>query len=86
MSIRAKVSVQQVIPLKGWAPEGKEPEKYGENITAFPVYGNGEENKSYSEATPSGRIELTITNKNAFGFFVEGKEYYVDITPAEGGS
>ncbi|HSI11770.1 MAG TPA: hypothetical protein VK961_06980 [Chthoniobacter sp.] len=48
-----------------------------------PVYGSGEENKSFSDATPCGSLELTISNKAAHGFFAPGKEYYLDITPAE---
>lgn len=72
--IKAKVSVWQI-------EEQGEP-KYSEIVHMHPVYGNGEENKSYSEATPSGSINLTITNKAAWGFFVKDKEYYVDFTPA----
>ena len=46
------------------------------------VYGDGEENKSYSLATPSASVELTISNPDAFGAFVPKGEYYVDFTPA----
>jgi len=46
------------------------------------VHGNGEENKSYSNATPCAMFEMQITNPNAFGFFQPGQEYYVDFTPA----
>lgn len=72
--IKAKVVVNNIEELG-------EP-KYAEQIQMNPVYGTGEENKSYSEATPSGSISLCITNKNAWGFFVDGKKYYVDFTPA----
>lgn len=57
-------------------------EKDTETVIMHPVYGTGEENKNYSEATPCGLIELTITNKAAWGFFVKDKEYFVDFTPA----
>jgi len=77
-SIQAKVSVTAV------KVNGEGENKYSEEVYMHPVYGNGEENKSYSEATPSGAIQLTITNKNAWGFFVEGKEYYVNFTQANG--
>lgn len=77
-TIQAKVVVYEVKESK-WA-DGT---KVSEEIIAQPVYGTGEENKSYSEATPSGKIELLITNKNAFGFFVKGQEYYVNFIPAE---
>lgn len=40
-------------------------------------------NKSYSEATPCGKVELTITNKAAADAFEVGKFYRIDFTPAE---
>lgn len=75
-SIQAKVTVSSV------KVQGEGENKYSEEVLMYPVYGNGEENKSYSDATPSGSISLTITNKAAWGFFVEGKEYYVNFTPS----
>jgi hypothetical protein len=47
------------------------------------VYGNDGENKEYWEATPSGQLQLFMVNPAAWGQFEEGKEYYLDITPAE---
>lgn len=76
-SIQAKVTVDSVKDTS----YGND-EKYAEEVTMRPVYGNGEENKSYSEATPNGLISLTITNKQAWGFFVAGQEYYVNFQPA----
>lgn len=78
-TIKAKVVVTAVEDQISF---GEVKEKYGENVRMMPVYGNGEENKSYSDATPSGAITLLITNKNAWGFFVEDKEYYVDFNRA----
>ncbi len=46
------------------------------------VYGgstNAEDN-SFASATPSGHMQLTITNPDVRGFFKPGKKYYVDIT------
>ncbi len=40
------------------------------------------ENRKFWEATPSGKLELTINNPAAFECFEAGKEYYIDITPA----
>lgn len=74
--IKAKVTVTDVIENDFGAG------KYSEQVRMQPVYSDSEENKSYSDATPSGSIELTITNKSAWGFFVAGREYYVDFTPA----
>jgi len=42
----------------------------------------GEENKSWSKWTPSGRLEVTITNPDAQKFEA-GKCYYLDFSPAE---
>lgn len=74
--IQAKVTVYHISESK--STDG---EKYSETIHAYPVYGTGEENKSYSDTTPSGSISLTITNKSAWGFFKEGREYYVKFDP-----
>jgi hypothetical protein len=54
-------------------------------VTFVPVYdGNPEsENGKFFEATPSGSISLGIVNEAASVQFVEGKEYFVDFTPAE---
>lgn len=41
------------------------------------------ENKAFSDATPSGSVELTIQgDKPAAGMFKAGVEYYVDIHEA----
>jgi hypothetical protein len=72
--ITAKVSVSEIRTTT-----------YSENVIAAPVCSSGPEdpNKSFSEATPSGKIELSITNKKAHGFFRAGREYLVtfeDVT------
>ena len=41
---------------------------------------DGEENKSFAEATPAGMIQLTVTNPDCL--FEEG-EYFVDFTKVE---
>lgn len=43
---------------------------------------NQEEDKAYSKATPSGRIEMQVDNPPAREFFKAGKTYYVDFTEA----
>lgn len=53
------------------------------------VYNNtdgtrAEENKAFSEATPSGTIQICIANdKPALAAFETGKQYYIDFTPVE---
>lgn len=76
-TIKAKVSVTLNDPTQF---DGI---KFSENIRMIPVYSDSEENKTFSDATPSGLIQLCITNKNAWGFFVSGKEYFVDFARAE---
>lgn len=42
------------------------------------VYGNSEENKDFSTATPSGNISISISNGTpASDFFNPQKQYYV---------
>lgn len=42
----------------------------------------GEENKSWAKWTPSGKLEISITNPDAQKF-EPGKRYYLDFAPAE---
>jgi hypothetical protein len=46
---------------------------------------SGEENKTWAKYTPSGKIELTIDNPDAYDQFELGKTYFVDfsIAPAK---
>jgi hypothetical protein len=44
----------------------------------------GSENKSFTDATPALSLNMTISDgKPAADQFEEGKEYYLDFTPAE---
>jgi len=47
-----------------------------------PVVQGSEENKSFSMYTPSGSIELHITNPDALDFFEPAGEYYVEFKKA----
>lgn len=54
-----------------------------ETVKLFAVYGaDGTANASWSKATPSGSVELTISNPEAKGHFTPGKEYFVDFHEA----
>jgi len=48
-----------------------------------PVMDGSEENKTFSKATPSGELRLYVSNSDVAGYFKPGKEYLLDITPAE---
>ncbi|GEM_PF-4980822 len=52
------------------------------NITLLAVTDNSPENKTFSLATPAASASLSITNPDAFGAFLPGKEYYVDFSEA----
>lgn len=61
-------------------------DEYGELVNLSAVYGNddkdNEENNQFAEATPSGQIEMMISNPSAKGFIQEGKTYYLDFIEA----
>ncbi len=68
--IRAKFTVNQIITH----PNGDK------QITMVPVVDGSEENKSFSKYTPSGNIQLYVTNLDAdFNF----GDYYIDFIKAE---
>lgn len=58
--------------------------QYAENIKLRCVYTEDREhpNFKWSEATPSGDLELYISNKDAFGKIQPGVLYHVTITKA----
>jgi len=76
MNITAKIEVQEVKLTT-----------YSEEVLARPVMSSGpnDPNNSFSSATPSGEIKLSITNKAAWGAFRPGKKYFVmfeeELTP-----
>jgi hypothetical protein len=55
-----------------------------ENTVHFQVVHSGsEENEQFWKYTPAGEIHMHIDNEQARDRFEEGKQYYVDFTPAE---
>jgi hypothetical protein len=55
-------------------------------VTLQPVYGGDDDaaNKEWSKWTPSGQLELTITNPEVWPDLVIGRAFFVDFTPIEG--
>lgn len=43
----------------------------------------GNPNHAFWKATPTGNLEMTITNPAVFGFFVPGRSYFLDFTAVE---
>lgn len=74
MTIRAKFNVSTV---------AKHFNGGGASVTMSPVVGDAGENKTFWDATPSGKIEMHITNPDAIKVFENGGEFYVDFTKAD---
>lgn len=57
---------------------------WGTEVMLSPVYSDdpNSENKAFWDATPSGDFRMTIKNEAAAECFENGREYYIDITPA----
>jgi hypothetical protein len=43
---------------------------------------HGPGNEDWSKYTPSGTVDMVITNVDALACFVPGQEYFLDFTPA----
>lgn len=52
------------------------------NAHFHPVYSGSPENEAFWKATPGGTIILYTVNPQALAQFEQGKEYYLDFTPA----
>ena len=71
MKTRCKFQVEKVTMYAG---------QY-EQITLNAVYGHTEENVSFAAATPSGKLEITVTNPAVLGQIKPGEYYYLDLIP-----
>ena len=69
---RAKFTVSAITEYTGGAKK----------IELMPVTSGSEENKSFWEYTPSGKIELNLSGKSIASFTI-GKSYYVDFSESE---
>ena len=75
MSVQAKVRCIASTPPPG-APEATQGTRV---VRLTPVYDSNPDhpNHKWSQATPAGYFELSITNPEAAGVFVENEEYLV---------
>jgi hypothetical protein len=78
MAVRAKFFVTSVMHQLG-----ADGEVTGGQVSLHPVYAGEGEDRTFWDATPSGRIELNITNRQALDQFRSGQKFYIDFTPAE---
>ena len=76
MSVRAKFVVQQVTEFSTSDPEGQV------QVKLFPVTRTDGEVEDFWKYTPTGTLEMTITNRSAADQFKAGKAFYVDFTEA----
>lgn len=60
----------------------------GVQVTLTPVFDPGEsnENRQFWQATPAGKIELSISNPESAEVFELGESYYVDFVPCKSDS
>lgn len=63
------------------SPYGKPGDPTQTRVKLTPV--QGDENKTWSQWTPGGSVELSITNPEAIKAFEVGKDYFVDFSPVE---
>ena len=83
MNIKAKMKCDDVQQLHtGGSVETDK--VFTERVKLSAVYSEDKasENYSFSNATPSASVEMTISNPDAIGAFEQGKEYYVEFSPA----
>lgn len=71
--VRAKMKCTQVISHDGgW-----------QTIKFACQYDGSKEDQGFSEATPSGSAEFTLTKKSLIGHYKPGKCYYFDVVEAD---
>ena len=78
MVIRSKFRCAQVLESKD-----ANGQVTAQIVTLYPVTGGSGEDKAFWEATPSGKHEVTITNKATFDHYVSGRCYYFDSIPVD---
>lgn len=89
MTVRAKFYVQANEEVGGYQPGVDRPVNSWK-LQLIPIWeGAGpdgsnlaQENHIFSKHTPTGKLEMTITNEPAAKFFKPGMCYYLDFTEA----
>lgn len=61
------------------SPEGYEPGPDQVAVVLEPVQRATDDNVEWSRYTPVGRLEMTITNPDAYRQFVVGQDYYLEL-------
>lgn len=79
-TIRAKVSVHSLSESKPADPAAATNAYESISMGAVKSGGDNPEDNEYAAATPSCSISMNVTTPTCFGFFQQGKKYYVDFT------
>ena len=74
-TVRAKFKVDEVTDYGYGAKRVK--------LSAVYSHDRNNEDNQFSQATPSGSIEMMVTNPDSLEFLQPGKPYYVDFSEAE---
>ncbi|QIT28549.1 hypothetical protein [Raoultella terrigena] len=74
MTVRAKFQCNSI---------NKSPDNSTAVVNMMAVTTGSAENETWSKYTPSGQLQMVISNPAAVEQFEQGKEYFIDITPAE---
>lgn len=72
MTVRAKFSCISI---------QKSPDNSTAVVNLSAVTTGSAENESWSKYTPSGQLQMVISNPAASEQFEQGKEYYIEIEP-----
>ncbi|HEY9250985.1 MAG TPA: hypothetical protein VIO38_17710 [Rariglobus sp.] len=78
MSVRAKFRCMSITHAYTASPGYS-----AATVSLVPVWEQEGVNRKWSKATPSGKIEMLITEPGSVEQFELGKEYHVDFTPAD---
>lgn len=83
MNIQAKMNCQSVTRTS-YRPGGVDEKVFQERVILTAVsYGDSDENKSFSEATPDAKLDILISNQSALGAFEPGEDYYINFAAAK---
>ena len=84
MSVRAKMKCTEIATRESnrYDPETKQTIPGTNEVVKLSAV-MGDENKPWSQYTPSASVEMYITNPDAVKQFAVGGLYFVDFTPAE---
>lgn len=74
MSVRAKFQCNSI---------NKSPDDSTAVVHLMAVTTGSAENEAWSKYTPSGQLQMVISNPAAAEQFAQGKEYFIDISPAD---